>query len=160
MTYCKDFRIDAANEMLKCFAPGTTLRLESGYVLVEWENNRGKQSKRWMTRGGQDFYPVWHRHWAHGGSACTALSQLVRWVQGRPVLSINSWRYWGREECALLRHGDREAALQAMLDAGYPAQATCVLCKQPINGSLDWWSLDGVSGPCCGWTSGCRQKVA
>lgn len=158
MTYCKDDRIEAANEMLKCFAPDTSLRIESGYVIVEWLSSiSGKHSRRWMTRGNC-FYPTWYRHWCHGGTASTALSQLVRWVQGKPVLSIDSWRYWGRDECMLLRHGDKEAALQSLLNAGYPAQATCVLCKQPINGSIDWWSLKGVTGPCCGWTSGCRQK--
>ena len=24
--------------------------------------------------------------------------------------------------------------------------------------AIDWWHLEGVSGPCCHWTNGCRQE--
>lgn len=156
-TLCKDTRIDAANEVLKSFAPGTSLRLESGYVVVEWKNHRGPQSKRWMTRG-QDFYPVWHQSWGHGGTASTALAQLVRWIQGKPVLPLATWQYWSGERCRLLRQGDSQTALQTLLDAGYPDKAACVLCGDTITGEMDWWSLNGVTGPCCGMRSGCEQK--
>jgi len=155
----KDDRLAAANIALKSFAPDTTLRLESGYVLVEWQRRSGETfSKRWMCRGN-DFYPVWYRQWCHGGTTSTALSQLVRWIQGKPVLSISSWRYWASEGVALLRQGDgAEPAIKALLDAGYPQQPVCVLCKKQIDGGIDWWNLNGVSGPCCGWSNGCRQK--
>ena len=157
MTTCKDDRIQVANEVLKCFAPGTSLRLESGYVLVEWTNHRGPQSKRWMTRG-QDFYPVWHHSWGHGGTASTALAQLVRWVRGQPVLPISTWQYWSGDRVALLRQGNGQMAIQTLLDAGYPSQAACVLCGNNIVGGMDWWSLKGVTGPCCDMRSGCKQE--
>lgn len=161
MTMCKDERVEIANEVLRSFAPGTTLRLESGYVLVEWSARSGtftdQHSKRWMTRG-QDFYPVWHRKWGHGGTSCTALAQLVRWIQCKPVLPIGTWQYWSGDKCRLLRHGTGENVLQSLLDAGYPAKAECVLCGEAITGGMDWWSLKGVSGPCCGMRSGCEQK--
>ena len=57
MSCCMDEKIDVANEVVKCFAPGTSLRIESGHVLVSWEDSFGKYERRWMTRG-QDFYPV------------------------------------------------------------------------------------------------------
>lgn len=156
MSVCKDDRIVAANAMLACFAPDTTLRLESGYVVVEWTDRRGKQSRRWLTRG-QDWYPVWFRHWPHGGTATVALSQLVRFVQGKPVMGFATWRYWAGEGVALIRHGDLEAALATLKAAGYPEEPKCVLCGQ--TGSIgDWWSLSGVSGPCCGMRRGCHQK--
>ena len=158
--FCKDDRIAIANRMLECFAPDTTLRLESGHVIVCWNTYASKKyERRWMTRG-QDFYPVWSRLWAHGGTACTALSQLVRWVKGKPVLPISTWSYWATERVRLLRLGDWESAIRAMSDAGYPQTAECVLCKNEITGGMDWWSLDGVTGPCCGCTSGCRQQEA
>lgn len=67
-------------------------------------------------------------------------------------------RYWASEGVALLRKGDAEATIDALRIAGYPQNATCVLCGVEIAGGLDWWSLGGVSGPCCGMRSGCRQK--
>lgn len=70
------------------------------------------------------------------------------------MLPISSWRYWASETCQLLPL----EAVDGLLAGGYPEFATCVLCgKSPI-GRLDWWNLKGVSGPCCAWTTGCRQK--
>ena len=155
--HCKDDRIDIANFVLKCFAPETTLRIESGYVLVAWTDSRGKHEKRWMTRG-QDFYPGWHNNWGHGGTASTALSQLVRWVKCLPVLPLSTWQYWSGDRVQLLRQGNAEMAIQTLMGAGYPQKAECVLCGDTITGGMDWWSLNGVTGPCCGMRSGCQQK--
>jgi len=162
-TNAKAARIETANEVLKSFAPGTSLRLSTtGHVLVEWANRTGAYSKRWMTRG-QDFYPLWKRDWAHGGTACTALAQLVRWVQGKPVLGLSTWRYWAGDRCMLLRQqGDSgAAAIAALQAAGYPEEPACVLCGAQLNKETgcDWWSLEKVAGPCCGSHGGCRQKV-
>lgn len=142
-----------ANQVLARFAPGTRLLVPARHIRVAWFRGGEEISRRWMTRG-QDFYPVWHRQWAHGGTASTALSQLVRWCQGKPVLSIRSWRYWASERCRLL---DGET-VDLLEHGGYPSECSCVLCHRTITGSLDWWSLDGISGPCCGWYSGCRQR--
>lgn len=160
-SYCKDLRVDVANAVLRSFAPDTSIRLDAhGYVVVEWVRSNGeKMSRRWMTRG-QDWYPVWHRRWAHGGTASVALSQLVRWIQGRPVMSLAAWRHWAAPGCALLRQqgDDGAAAIAALEAAGYPQQAKCVLCGQ--TGHIgDWWSLNGVSGPCCGMNRGCEQRL-
>ena len=144
MIRCMDDRLSVANAVIQTFAPGTFLRLESGYVLVEWKNHRGPQSKRWMTRG-QDFYPVWHKAWGHGGTATTALAQLVRWIKGKPVLPLPTWQYWSGDKCRLLRQGDAQMALESLQSAGYPATATCVLCKETITGGMDWWSLNGMA---------------
>lgn len=159
-SHCKDDRVEAANVALKSFAPDTSLRIDAtGHVVVEWVRSNGERlSRRWMTRG-QDWYPVWHRHWGHGGTACVALSQLVRWITERPVMSLATWRYWASKGCALLRQqgDDGTAALAALADAGYPAESPCVLCGDA--GHIgDWWSLKGVTGPCCSMNSGCRQR--
>lgn len=159
--YCMDDRVDVANRVLLAFAPGTSIRLDAhGYVIVCWTCHGGEKfERRWMTRG-QDFYPVWYRHWGHGGTATTALAQLVRWIKGRPVLPLSAWRYWGSDGVALLRQqGDNgAAAIEALQAAGYPDAVPCVLCRVALGSSgFDWWSLNGVSGPCCGMRSGCRQ---
>lgn len=157
MSIGTDNRVDVANEVLACFAPGTKIRIESGYVLVSWSDSSGNFEKRWQTRG-QDFYPVWYRKWGHGGTASTALSQLARWIRGKNVLPLSTWRYWAGDRCRLLRQGDASKAIQLLEKAGYPECAKCCLCDCELESGFDWWNLDGVSGPCCGMNNGCRQR--
>lgn len=149
--------ITAANHALMSFIPRAQIEHRTGGIYVVWNAGDKTFSRRWQCRG-QDFYPVWHRHryWGPGGTATTALSQLVRWCQGKPVLPIASWRHWASETCRLLPVD----AVKDLLAAGYPEHADCVLCGETITRGLDWWSLDGVSGPCCSWRSGCRQQAA
>lgn len=151
--------LNAANKALDCFAAGTRIivRRKIG-VCVEWTQHGGKQfSRRWQTLGGQSFYPTWYRHWGHGGTATTALAQLVRWMQKRPVLPLTAWRYWTGEKIALGRQRGAEC-VSILAAAGYPETVNCVLCGVELR-RLGWWSLDGVSGPCCNYTEGCRQKA-
>jgi hypothetical protein len=152
-------RIPAANAALDCFAAGTTLEIDRGRVFVCWERRGTFPRKQWMTRW-TDFYPVWYRQWGHGLSASTALAQLVRWIQGRPVLPLSTWRYWASDGARLAgEHGPEMVA--ALEQSGYPESAPCVLCGRDLgNTQLDWWRLDGVSGPCCSYNdeTGCRQK--
>lgn len=151
-------RLRVANAAIAFFAPETTISVESGRVVVRWRSYRDEQySRRWQCHRGQDFYPTWSRKWGHGGTCCTALSQLVRFVQEKPVLPMSTWEYWCSPKIALARDRGDEL-VKTLRDGGYPIHVPCVLCKQPINGGLDWWNLNGVSGPCCGWTTGCRQR--
>lgn len=146
-------RLATANRVLATFFAGHIEKRKGG-VYVCWSNKYdGDVSKRWQCRG-QDFYPVWHHKYPGGGTSSTALSQLVRWIQGKPVLPISTWHYWSREQCKLLP----PSAVDELVAGGYPQHVDCVLCGRLIVGSLDWWSLGKVSGPCCGWTTGCRQK--
>ena len=149
-----DDRIEAANKVLPFFANWTHISIDKSYLVVSWTDyKKAIISKRWMTRG-QDFYPVWYRKWGHGGTACTALSQLIRWCKDKPVLSIKSWEYWGTEKYRLFRDNG-ENVIKILNDYNYPKEDKCVLCgKQPT--SIDWWNLNGVSGPCC-WGGVCRK---
>lgn len=144
-------QLASANQVLSSFV---NVRIEPrrGGMYVCWTRGSEEIAKRWQCRWN-DFYPVWNHHYPGGGTSVTALSQLIRWLQEKPVLPIASWRYWASETCKLLPL----EAVDELSAAGYPEQVDCVLCHQPIIGGLDWWSLDGVTGPCCGWTSGCRQ---
>lgn len=146
-------RMDVANSVLSKFTTIALLRKPGG-IYVTWENRNGRFVRRWACRG-QDFYPVWTRIFPHGGTCSTAVSQLIRWIQDRPVLPLSTWRYWASERCKLLE----PLVVDELEAAGYPVEAMCVLCNRPIKGGLDWWSLRDVSGPCCSWRSGCRQKV-
>lgn len=144
-------KLATANQVLQTFAKKCSISLDGGRVKVHFPYCGEMLIRQWMCRG-QDFYPVWNRYWPFGG--ITALSQLVRWVQGKPVLPISTWRHWASEACKLLPSD----AVETLLAGGYPEHCECVLCGNPINGSLDWWSISGVSGPCCGWRYGCRQR--
>jgi len=155
MQKAKLLKIDTANKVLALFTDKTSISIDKNYIIVNWSNSQKSYSKRWMCRG-QDFYPVWHRHWGHGGTATIALSQLVRWIQDKPILPLTTWEYWGTPKYRLFR--DKAADIIKLLtDAKYPQNALCVLCNQQLK-SMDWWSLGGVSGPCCNMTSGCMQK--
>jgi hypothetical protein len=153
-------RLAAANACLSSFAKESRIERRRGGFYVIWTHywlpveQRKTFEKRWCTRPGQDFYPPWSNKWPHGGTATTALSQLIRWCRGQPVLPISTWRWWASDKCKLLT----SEAVERLLADGYPEHALCVLCQEQIDGGPDWWNLDGVSGPCCGWTSGCRQQ--
>lgn len=140
-------RLKVANAALKFFAEETRLEACRCGLVVCWTDSRGKAwRRRWQTRRGNDFYPTWSHLWGHGGTCCTALSQLVRWVQGKPVHSLNVWRFWAAPGVALGR--PRGIDLVEVLRAGgYPERVPCVLCGEVIEGRLEWYSSGGVSGP-------------
>jgi hypothetical protein len=148
--------VDAANFVLLCLTKDTQIHRRYNGWYVTWSQYDGRRfSRRWATRSGS-FYPSWYRHWGHGGTCTTALAQLVRWCQGKPVLPLSVWSYWVSPTVALGReNGDK--IVQRLFEAGYPVVATCVLCGTELTKSLDWWDLDGVSGPSCKW-GGCRQR--
>ena len=157
----REERIRVSNNALKFFAGDTQLVEQDGYIYVSWRSYRTNRicTKRWMTRG-QDFYPVWFKSWPHGGTSSTALSQLVRWCQGKPVFSISTWKYWC-SPTVMLGSDKGELLINELALGGYPDKMNCVLCGIELTGPLDWWSLNKVSGPCCSLFSktGCRQKV-
>lgn len=149
-------KILAANKCLQSFAPETHLEKRKSGIYVCWkDHNNRKYVRLWKTNGRQDFYPLWFDKWPHGGTAVTALAQLIRWIDCLPIFPIASWQYWASDECLLLKH----EAVDELLSSGYPENVSCVLCNQQIDGYLDWWSNKKFrSGPCCGWSSGCKQK--
>lgn len=147
-------RLCTANTVLCHFAKNTQIDHRKNGLYVVWVIGGKYTSKRWQCREN-DFYPTWSNKWGHGGTACTALSQLIRWIRNLPVLDIRSWRYWSSEKMRLVD----PVAIPILENAGYPKVAKCVLCDQPIEGGIDWWHLKKVSGPCCDPWSGCKQKA-
>lgn len=141
-------RLEAANAVLSFFAVDTRLSLEQGSIRVHFRRQNQPVVKKWTVRGGQSFYPTWYAQWSHGGTAATALAQLVRWVQHRPVLPLCSWEFWAGARCKLFRESGEEV-LTILRRFSYPEHVECVRCGLPIKPqqSLDWWCLDGVSGP-------------
>lgn len=146
-------RIEVANKVLSTFNRSQFFHAPRGWY-VRWIRHDGAlETRRWQCRG-QDFYPVWSHEFPGGGTAMTAISQLIRWCAGRPVLPIATWQYWASDTVKLLPN----ATVGKLIDGGYPVHVKCVLCHETIVGGLDWWHLGKVSGPCCGFRNGCRQK--
>jgi hypothetical protein len=144
-------RLDAANHVLSIIASDTKLVWTRGGWSVEWTRLNGEVIKRRWSSPNGSHYPVWYRHWAHGGICTLALSQLVRWVGNKSVLPLNSWHYWCGDKMQLARHRGAEVCSK-LADTGWPIQVPCVLCGRQIESAGDWWSLGGVEGPTCGIT--------
>lgn len=153
-------RLAVANEVLSWLtAPkGTTY----GVWLVAKGNSLfvriGPLKKfRWQVAPGQDFYPVWKRELPYGGTTTIALSQLIRWVQGKSCVPLGSWLHWTGPRCRLARDNGPEV-VRLLRAGGWPEQVPCVLCRRMMDVPGDWWNLDGTAGPCCSMTDGCKQE--
>lgn len=144
----RDSRIATANAALATFTrdPGTRIVVEpTGHLAVEWLGFRSQAylRKRWILMRGSSHYPVWHHRAPWGGTQSTALSFLIRWIQGKPVYGLASWAYWSSDTVKLCN----EQTVEVLRAGGYPERSHCVLCG--AEGCGDWWDLDGVTGPCC-----------
>jgi hypothetical protein len=142
-------KLETVNAAIAVFAPGTTVRREKTGWLVEWTTCSGKQcSRRWATEKDNELWPVWHKRWPWGGTCTMALSQLMRWLQERPVFGLGTWEYWVGDSIKL----GKPELLDILRNGGYPIEQICVKCDRSINckkHGLDWWSLNGTSGPSC-----------
>lgn len=136
-------RLEVVNKVLAEFAPGTVVKKEGsqGWT-VHWTNYRGIEiTRRWQVRRGGSFYPVWSKLWAHGGTCCAALTQLMRWLQGRSVLPLSTWRYWKSNGLAISCD-----SIESLARAGYPDRAVCIHCGEQISNGFDWYDLGKISG--------------
>lgn len=137
-------KLKAANETLEIFAPGSKLLWIPGRGLhLEWKRGENTICRRYQLLNRSSHYPIWHKKWPHGGTACLALFQLVRWLQDKPCLSIRQWRYWAGNP---VRLGDHRM-VDILLAAGYPEAVECVFCGRQIVGQFDWFNDGSLSGP-------------
>lgn len=149
-------RLTAANAVLDIIAHRTRISRRKGGWYVSWVNHRLNEiSRRWRTNSNGSHFPPWSHHWGHGGTATLALSQLIRWLQDRPVLPLSSWHHWCSDRLYLARSRGAEVC-SLLSDAGWPRLVACVLCGKEIEHARDWWDLDGVSGPTCSMSCGNR----
>ena len=143
------------NRVLGSFSKAWIERRKHGWYVCWLDYEQQLVSRRWSVRHGQSFFPPWSRIYPGGGTSITALSQLIRWLDLKPVLPLATWRYWASDKIKLLPVQTVDGVLS---QAGYPEITPCVLCGEPLTGALDWWSLGKISGPCCTIRSGCCQK--
>lgn len=145
-------RIACSNAALAIFAAGVSLEFKGRRCFVKWTAYGGEPTrKQWIT-SGNDFYPTWHARRGYWGGTCsTAMSQLIRWCQGKPVLPLGCFRNMCGGGVKLA--GERGGELISLLAAGgYPEEVPCVKCGGELKG-LGWYNDGGVSGP------GCRRDL-
>jgi hypothetical protein len=143
-----DGRIVAANSILNTFVPGVVLYQGERELWMSW----GRVGPRFRTfparlRGEGDIPQYGYRQRPCGGTGMQALAQIIRYVRDLPRLPMDTWEYWVSSTVQL---GSIDT-LTLLRAAGYdhPSKTRCVLCKGPYKRGIDWWSKDGVTGPCC-----------
>lgn len=154
-----EMQLKIANQILELFEPNTRIERRPGGFFVVWQTYQGEKiTRRFSTFSGGSFYPVWHRKWGHGGTCCVALTQLVRWLQGKSVLPLSTWQYWCGDSVQLIKGDKAHFALNLLSEAGYPNQVVCVFCGQvPIQ--WDWYYIKGQMEGCgCYCGTGCKAQ--
>jgi hypothetical protein len=150
-------RLETVNAALKHFAPTTTVeRGDRGWV-VTWVDHRGKtHSRRWAVQSRGSSFPSWESSWGRGGTCCAALTQLMRWLQDRPVFGLGVWKHWASPTIKL----GNDQLIQLLQDGGWPETSNCVICKGAIDRTqgLDWWSHLDVEGPVCLHSQSCPNN--
>lgn len=157
-------RLEAANKALKAFPIGQMFQFEirNNRLAVWWTSTWTKKepvkvSKVWQFQYDGSLWPKFDL--PTGGTMTQALSQLVRWIKGQPVMPIGVFEWWDSPTVKLM-DGEGAPIRKILLDAGYPETVKCVICGEKPKG-LDWWSLDKLSGPCCSFgrcEDECKQK--
>lgn len=141
------FDLDDANRIVKHFIPYAQIRIRNARICIHWKVGKKTHLKQFAVRNGQCFYTVWRAPW--GGTCSLALAQVVRRLQGKPVFPLRTWKYWASPKVMIANDGP--ALIDELVSCDWPDLVPCVLCGKTIHqGHLDWWSLDGVSGPYCG----------
>lgn len=142
------------NAVLATFLPGASLLLDGRNRLRMRFQQHG--SFPLLLRASDRLWFANHRGVSRsvgfGGTTEQAICQLVLWLRDQPRRPIRWWE-------AARSHGlGSEATLFLLRNHGYddPAKTGCVLCGA-VN-PVDWWSLDGMVGPCCMYARGCREK--
>ena len=152
-------RLAVSNEALKMFARNVSLSGSRGRVYVDFPYKGSVVRRQWQASESGGTYPKWYRMFSHGGTVTYALSQLVRWCQDKPVLTLGTWRYWVGDSMRLAR--DRgDDLIGVLVSGGYPVSGKCMSCGVDSTTFGDWWFPSG-GGPCCSFAPhGCKVNVS
>lgn len=154
-------RIVVANRVLQTYEPAIELYQGGRELRVRWDIRHSAKQ-----RGDCDFparlrhdgtWPMYGYHkFPTGGTGQQSVAQLIRYVRDLNRLPIDTWEYWASKTVQLCT--DETVQILAASDYGNPLKTCCVLCgttDYSLRG-LDWWGLDGLTGPCC-WGGRCRK---
>ena len=140
----KPFRIGHANLILESFV---SIRLYYGEreLRMRWPPQHDFPARL----RGDGTWPVYgYNQRPTGGTGMQALAQLIRYVRDLPRFPMKTWEYWASNAIALTN--EKTLFLLRTSDYEDPQKTCCVLCgTNEYKKGLDWWSLDGVTGPCC-----------
>lgn len=110
------------------------------------DNRTGK--KLAILDSNQQNLGLRYMRYGFGGTQAYHIGQLIRFIQDRSRHSLDVMPYWTPGERKIL-----EAA-----GWNNPVKIACVLCGK-ITQSKDWYSLNGISGPCCSMAVCSREGV-
>lgn len=158
----REERLQQANRVIELIGIGRNRRgrliLKNNRVAVEYTNFQGEHiTKTWMHRGN-DYYPTFRcGELGWGGTMTRAVSMLVRYVNGKTVLPLRTWKHWFSSTVKLADEPD--PVLDYLKEIGWPEVTTCVLCGAEIKDSwFDWWSYVHHGTCCWGAPSDCGQR--
>jgi hypothetical protein len=135
--------ISEANEVLDTFAPGCVLECRRSRLIL-----KSLYGENAIILGRDGRWPTF-RYGRHGlgGTQALGIGQLARWIRG--LSRVPAYTFWGW-------FGSKTADLLNASSYPNPDATKCVRCGKRAPG--DWWSLDGVTGPCC--ARGCGPIAA
>lgn len=138
-------RLATAQAMLKAIAPHVSMEWDRGFWF-SWESLGKPVRLKWRAQSQGSDYPVWYNRRPFGGTCCRAVTQLMHWVRGKPVVPLRVWRYWCGKEV-----GMNAEAVWLATAAGWPEDVPCVFCRKTITPAdrFDWYDCFGRDGPGC-----------
>ena len=154
------YRLGIANLVADTFVPGVIFYEGEHGLRMSWDNRR--QPVRFdyaaMLRSDGSWPKYGYRQRPTGGTGFQGMAQLIRYIRDLPRLPMATWEYWAGKSVQL--GTERTLEILRGSDYGNPEKTKCVLCGTLDFKGLDWWSLDGITGPCCfggrcipGWMS-------
>jgi hypothetical protein len=155
----REYRIGVANLVLDVIAPGVLL-YQGRELRMCWDIRKQPPKYDFPARLRADgSWPAFgYRNRTTGGTGFQALAQLIRYVRDLSRLPIMTWEYWGSDTVKL----GTPRVVELLKSSGYDDvdKTCCVFCGDvSFKRGLDWWSLDGVVGPCCRWGN-CRGEAS
>lgn len=144
-------RLVTANHVLESFQPAIRLYMRVGHLRMYWDVRDGNPRYDYPAHLRGDG--LWPRYGYHtppccGGTGLQSLVQLIRYVRNLTRFPILTWEYWSSGPVQLC--GQNTVELLRQSDYGDPKKTCCILCgSAEFKGGIDWWSLNGKTGPCC-----------
>lgn len=152
-------RLELANKVLKTLGDFELSWQPRRGLCISWTWRGTCFTKRWTCDRGS-FYPRFDTgSMGIAGTGTTAISQLVRYCQGKPCLPLSSWRYWGGKSVRLWTElRDRCIAIALLENSDYPKAPICIFCGSNLTGQQwDWYSLNTGTEGVGHWGRKCQQ---
>jgi len=150
-------RIAIANSALQTFAHSIELYRGTHELRIRWDIRQEKCADDYPARlRGDGTWPKYgYYRYPTGGTGQQAIAQLIRYIRDLNRLPIDTWKYWASDTVKLCNSQTVEILQNS--DYGNPKKTRCVLCgSTEFKPGLDWWSLNGLTGPCC-WGGKCKH---